>query len=530
MCTYTGERGVLVRKKWIVLMVCILISCMILPVCAAEKVTDRAEDSLLAGYILDDKLYAFFEAGEPVETALFIGGVACAEAYTEALVESDQYVHYYILLDASGSVEKSRGRIREFVMKLMEKTDAKQLFTIMTLGDSFHPVIEGSLEDDAVEKALDGIAYRDARTNLYKGIDSAVRYIDEKEKTRGDLCRLILVTDGKPDGETDKPSPAEVKKQIESRTDIVFDVIGVGQWKEGSEKDLPMSGRDAAVVENSRQASDAAAKLAAETNNLYTVCFELEKPVQDHSPNIEIFLKGSERRTLKQQNITVIGKEAVSDATEESEEASETDNTKEEQESTADTEEEQETTTTDVKEEQETTTADVKEEQETTTADAMKEQESETDMAMAENAIEQRMIKKLPVYGGVALGVVVLCVAAIILLRKLLRKDSRIAPNHLRVEVISGKYASKKKDFPLEHMLIIGSEKTCDIIWKEPDVAARNTRIFIHEGIVCIEDLNSPCGTTIGGMRIFAPNRLRSGDIVSIGDHVRFRIFFNLMQ
>lgn len=504
----TGERGVFVRKKWAVLIVCILISCMILPVCAAEKATDRAEDSLLAGYILDDKLYAFFEAGEPVETALFIGGVSCAEAYTEALADSDQYVHYYILLDASGSVEKSRGQIREFVMKLMEKTDAKQLFTIMILGDSFHPVIEGSMEDDAVEKALDGIAYRDARTNLYKGIDSAVRYIDEKEKTRGDLCRLILVTDGKPDGEADKPSSVEVKKQIEARTDIVFDVIGVGQWKEGSEKDLPMSGRGVAVVKSSRQAGDAAAKLAAETNGLYTVCFELEKPVQDSSPDIEIFLKGSERRTLKQQSLTVAGKEAVSDAVEESEEASETDHTKEEQ---------------------ETVTAGTEEEQETATAEGKEEQESETDTAMAENTIEQRMIKKLPVYGGAALGVVVLCVAVIILLRKLLHKDSRIAPNHLRVEVISGKYASPKKDFSLEHMLIIGSEKKCDIIWKDPDVAARNTRIFIHEGIVCIEDLNSPCGTIIGGMRIFSPNRLRSGDIVSIGDHVQFRIFFNQM-
>lgn len=525
MGTNTGERGrsimkiiTGVRKKWTVFVVCILISCMILPVCAAEKETDSAKDSLLAGYILDDKLYAFFEAGECVKTTLYIEDVSYA-AYTETLVESDRYVHYYILLDVSGTVERSREQIKKFVMNLMEKTDAKQLFTIMTLGNSFHHVIEGAMEDDAVEEALDGIKYEDKRTNLYKGIDSAVHYMDEKQKTRGDLYRLILVTDGKPDGETEKPSPEEVKRQIEARTDIVFDVIGVGQWEEESEKELPMSGRDVAVVKDSQQAGEAAAKLAAETNSLYTVCFELKKPVQDPSPDIGIFLKGSEERNLEQQNLTVIGKETVSDTAGESEEASETDHTKEEQESpTADIREEQESTV-DVKEEQESPIVDAREEQESTTVDAREE----------ENTIGQRMIKKLPVYGGAALGVVVLCVAVIILLRKLLHKDSRIAPNHLRVEVISGKYASPKKDFSLEHMLIIGSEKKCDIIWKEPDVAARNTRIFIHEGIVCIEDLNSPCGTIIGGMRIFSPNRLRSGDIVSIGDHVQFRIFFNQM-
>lgn len=538
-----------VKKKWTPLMVCILVICMTFSVYAAERVKGDTKGSLLAGYVLNDKLYAFFEAGEQTEAELLIGDVMCAEGCTESLVDSGQYVHYYILLDASGSVKRSRYQIKRFVMNLMQETRTKKMVTIMTLGESFDEVIAASMEDDAVQKALDKIAYSDQKTNLYKGIDSAVQYIDEKERTRGDLCRLVLITDGEQDSETDIPSPDEVKKRVEARTDIIFDVIGVGNWKKGSEKNLPMSGREVNVVKSIEKAEDAAVRLAAETNGLYTVCFELSGKVQDHLQNIRIFLKGNEKRILEQQRLTVVGRETVIDTTEEPEEepGSTGGAAEEESESTGSAAEEEPGSTGDAAEEESGSTGDATEGQSESTGDAAEEEsgstggetQSEYERGFrnvgkgaeadytGENTVLQKIIKKLPVYGGIALGGIVLCAAAVILLKRLLGREDKIAPGHLRVEVLSGKCISRKKDFLLEHTLFIGSGKQCDVIWKDPDVAGQNTRIFVHEGIVYIEDLHSPCGTMIGGMRIFAPNRLRSGDIVSIGDCVQFRIFFN---
>lgn len=503
-----------VKKKWVLwITVYILISNMIFSVYAKENADYDVRNSLTAGYILDDKLYAFFKASESAEAGLLIGDVIYTEEYTEALAESNQYVHYCILLDASGSVRKSRDQIKEFVMKLMEETKTKKLVTIMTLGESFDEVIAASMEDDAVEKALNGISYSDQITKLYKGIDSAIRYIDEKERARGDLYRLILVTDGESDGETDTPSPEEIKKQIESRTDIIFDVIGIGNWKNDNEKNMPMTGRSIHIVSSLEQAGDAASKLAAETDGLYTVCFKLADPIQDNLQDIRIFLKGNEKRILEQQSLTVIGKRTLHDIPEGELESKPTESA--------------EKSTDDTTSEQESTGDNAKTEPESEDGSTKSIQKSETDTAAAENTFQQKIMKNLPVYGCAVLGGIVVCIAVILILKKLFRRKEKIAPNHLRVEVLSGNYISRKKDFSLEHTLIIGSEKNCDIIWKEADVAGQNTRIFLNEGIVYIEDLNSPCGTIIGGMRLFSPNRLRSGDVVCIGNHVQFRVFFN---
>ncbi|MCM1144464.1 MAG: FHA domain-containing protein [Blautia sp.] len=499
------------RKVWTIWLVCLLAFSMVFPVYAAQETEDAFSDGIVkeapfAGFVLENKLYAFFEAGEDVTVTILNNAKIDEKAYP--LTDSGQYVHYFILLDVSGSVRRVKDQIEDFVMKLIEDTEVKTLVTVMTLGESFDEVIAASMEDDAVKRALNQISYADQTTNLYKGIDSAINYIDEKERSRGDLYRLILITDGSPDGITEKPKPEAVKQRVEARTDIVFDVIGIGNWNQNIEKELPMSGRKAAVVKDRSQAVDAAEELAAETNNLYSVCFELSQPVQRNALDIRLWLRGSESddRILEQQNLTVIGNSempGVTDNPQEEEELQDTDDgTQADREQTPD------------KDEAQILDKNIS--------------GSEIDSISDKETFVQKIKENLPVYGAFFLGGIVLCVVVIIILRKLMPGKGEIASNHLRVEVISGRYGSKKKDFSLEHTLLIGSEKKCDIIFMDPDVAGQNTRIFVHEGTVCIEDLNSICGTVIGGMRIFAPNRLRSGDIVSIGNRVQFRIFFNM--
>ena len=95
----------------------------------------------------------------------------------------------------------------------------------------------------------------------------------------------------------------------------------------------------------------------------------------------------------------------------------------------------------------------------------------------------------------------------------------------MKLEVLSGKTRTKADEFYLKDWLLIGSDPSCDLVFDEPEVAGRNSRIFFEEGYLYIEDLASPAGTALGGMRLYAPNRLRSGDEISIGD-VLFRFTF----
>ena len=49
--------------------------------------------------------------------------------------------------------------------------------------------------------------------------------------------------------------------------------------------------------------------------------------------------------------------------------------------------------------------------------------------------------------------------------------------------------------------------------------------ISVTDGGIMLEETSDAGVTYIGGMKIFAPNRLRSGDIVTIGS-TSFRVIF----
>ena len=117
--------------------------------------------------------------------------------------------------------------------------------------------------------------------------------------------------------------------------------------------------------------------------------------------------------------------------------------------------------------------------------------------------------------------------AVVLLLLVLKRRNVKAKKNavYIKLDVISGMYKGSKNTFYLVDELTIGSKSNCDIVWKSADVAPLNSRIFIKDRILYIEDLGSPNGTALGGMRLHAANRLRSGDEVSIGS-ICFRVRF----
>lgn len=95
----------------------------------------------------------------------------------------------------------------------------------------------------------------------------------------------------------------------------------------------------------------------------------------------------------------------------------------------------------------------------------------------------------------------------------------------LRLEIYSGKCRNKTASLMLVENLIIGSSQDCDIVFDDPDMAPKNSRISLVNSQVYIEDLDSPGGTTLDGMRIQRRNKLRGGEVISIGQ-AEFAVFF----
>lgn len=350
---------------WIILVICLAAMSTVFPVCAgpaaapANVRTMPGENTgLFESFLMGGQMYVFFrtekQAAGEIQVSLTEDEVIKEEKTAIPFTDSGQYVHYYILLDNSGSVKASSPEIKEFILTLMRETKANRIVTVATLGTvSF--AASNTVENAAADRKL--ILKEDLNTILELPAPTVVGEDRYKEY------------------ETPEPSDGENETESEPEAE---------------------PGNDIGIEPDSE-----------------------DKNGTDRKP-----LSGS-----------------------------------------------------------------------------------------------------LPVYGIFLLGGFLLGAAAVLFVKLKTRKRYNANTGFLHMEVIAGNCRTKKKEFSLEHTLLIDSGRECDIIRKEKSISEQSARIFIHDGIPCIEDLNSPQGTLLNGMRIFAPNRLRSGDIVSIGK-VRFRVFF----
>lgn len=127
---------------------------------------------------------------------------------------------------------------------------------------------------------------------------------------------------------------------------------------------------------------------------------------------------------------------------------------------------------------------------------------------------------------------ILLAVIAAVLLRKRKTADGE-HPTHamtvrglsMRVEMLKGLCYNRGLSFQLRRNLTIGTDKGCDLVFEDPALLPMHAVIFRDAGNVCLRECGDTYNTYIGGMKIFQSNRLRSGDIVTLGN-TSFQIFF----
>ena len=96
---------------------------------------------------------------------------------------------------------------------------------------------------------------------------------------------------------------------------------------------------------------------------------------------------------------------------------------------------------------------------------------------------------------------------------------------YVRLEILRGAYLGQTLEFTLQRELVIGRDPECDIPFADGAVSRRNSRVFLANDVVYIEDLGSQNGTCVNGTRIEMAQALRSGDEIAVGG-VSFRLKF----
>lgn len=77
------------------------------------------------------------------------------------------------------------------------------------------------------------------------------------------------------------------------------------------------------------------------------------------------------------------------------------------------------------------------------------------------------------------------------------------------------------KEFPLEKSeLFIGRDLTNDIVINDAEISRRHARLVAQAGGYVLEDLGSTNGSFINGQRLTGPYILKSGETVTLGEHV----------
>ena len=94
-----------------------------------------------------------------------------------------------------------------------------------------------------------------------------------------------------------------------------------------------------------------------------------------------------------------------------------------------------------------------------------------------------------------------------------------MAGNNYQLTVRAGPNPGKIYQLDKQEMGI-GRDLTGEIVISDPEVSRKHAHLTLQSDGYVLEDLGSTNGTVVNGERLTAPRLLRSGDEISLGEHV----------
>ncbi len=496
-----------------------------IPVLAAEASVDSSKASIVSAYCMDDTFYSFIKADgcdvkKMIAQTELVGG---SQAQPVTLQESDAAVTYILLIDNSGSMKKYASSVADYADALIERETQPATFIIITFGEQvlFNEIADtqACLDKEAVKNtvlnAIGQMNYKEQWTDPYTGIVSVTDYLNQNYPgDKGDLVNLILLTDGTPDlkdSSVEAENARAALERIAETPEVVLHTVSFREWD--SAHTVPKGTGTDVTVDAGLDAAGAAGVLTDFVHGLYRV--DLENLASDQVSgryDYEYYLRDSGDGVIETIQLIPLAVEKVPVMTEGAHgwsgpRVKPTKKPEAGQESQS-----------------------PKTEGPESKPESEAESKTENELQKAENSVTQSGIHKRVVYAGVVILVLIVVVAVIWTVVRILKGRRRQGANagnaiFMRLEILSGRCAGRKTEYYLKDELLIGRALSCDLVWRENEVSPRNTRIFVKDHVIYIEDLDSREGTLLEGMRIYSPNRLRSGDVISIGK-VSFKFFF----
>lgn len=506
----------------------------------AAQPAERVEEAAVSGYCLDNDLYAFVRLKDGYDIPQFTVKLQIDDKTTDRMGSikqirnTDTTVQYVFMVDLSGTMKDCAKEINAFLDALTDKEQLKAVYTVATFGEQFQVVGENLADRNALKTVLEELKYRELLTDPYSGMESALTYLDSRPVKGGDLIHLVMITDGEPDlGIADEKESAEREKalaqklaeRISDTPEVIVSTLCTKEWKGNAFSALSAGKGKHETVDSEQAAAAAGEGLAEYVDSLYRIGFPLSaNPGERFDINMKFDGKTTAgtwakfERSLKCVPNLNLSAERAPESTDQNPE-NPTD-TEPGQESEATTEPKPDT------ESEATTEPDTESRQESQGKPELQSPENpKTETRPEETTANKPWICPLALLVS-ALLLIAACALFLAKRRKPARAESASIRRRagsagagitMKLEIYSGNYRGKSLTFHLTAPLVIGRSPKCDLVFENPDISPQNSRIFMKNQMIYIEDLNSAKGTALGGMRIQGANRLRSGDVISIG-------------
>lgn len=487
-------------KKGMMALLMMLFLLVATPVLGAEVNLD--EMSEVSAYGVDDHLYTYIKISDLFDVSTLIAEQTSPEILVKgtsvpvSIEQSNVKSRYVFLVDASGSMKKYIGIVHDYLDSLVENETQESVFSILTFGEKMHVVEENIPDKDRVKKIINGLKFEEEFTDPYTAIIDSLDYLKNSSWEGEEIINLVVVSDGKPDLRETTPDAdavnvrvSEATEKIASTPEIVVHTLGVEEWDETMSRAFSVNTGVNLTVDTKQAAKDAGLAMADFVDHLYQVSFELAQIPRTDTFEVGIKLEG---KTVDETNAILRGSfSGVKVMLNEKEEAEK------------------------------------QEEIQKPSFEPVEETISPKPEIDEKTEFDRKQIAIICIAAFVVL--ILFFFGFFVIRRKNKSGKEKCTPQTpetlMRLEVISGECMNLKKEYIFTDEFLIGRHRKCDLVFRNKGMELYNTKIFWKGQMIYIEDLSSKNGTALNGMRLYAPNRLRSGDEITIGA-VRFKLFF----
>ena len=471
---------------------------LVLAALLGVNVSAAASARVIRAFVQGDTLYAYVElTGSEAPITKAEAGIGtrtfAASGNLETVRQAGSPVTYLLLLDASTSMPGYREAIVAYADALSKTAGAHTRFLLATFGAEFS-LVEEDIAPEELSGAVEAVAYTETSSRLLSGISGALDYLEGLPRTGNELRDIVVLSDAVEYDADGTVSHDELLERL-TASDAMLHSVGFGgdETAQGSLAALAEASGGRHWTVDGSSAAAAAEELAAESAGLYVTSFALGgySGTGEAEPVSITFSAGAELVCRAETEVSF--PEGGGGAAE----------------------------------------APVQEEPDRVLPPSGSGAQSAGAAAPQEDTPADTSGLSMDdlLVGGGTLLVLAVIVLAVFLRRKGKRQAAASPPVqpppvpeggpggvYVRLEVLRGAYAGSSEEFTLTKELTIGRDSACDIVYDDPAISRRNSRVFLAGGVVYLEDLGSQNGTFLNGARVEMPSILRSGDEIALGD------------